>query len=190
MFHPSTTWIRYARIERVMDTESTGVLCAGAAVMLAGMVREESLLLMLGIAIFITGFTTWTIRRYALLRRRGETPRMVFVSDDGISAILPNRSSMRLRWNGLSAHEFCHIRGGLPGKSNASDTAMRGMMLKNAIGQRLYLTHDLDGYEEFLEILVDLDVPVHATSHTFVSSRGSFTDWKRNLERRTWEESN
>jgi hypothetical protein len=115
---------------------------------------------------------------------------MIFVSDDGVGAILPNNSSMFVEWHGLVAHEFCYLRGRLPNNVCIADNAMRGVMLESPAGLRLYLTHDLDGYEELLEIIVELEIPIHVAGSSILNARGGFIDWRRKLERRTWEERN
>lgn len=182
MFHEPAMWLRYRRIERLIDVESTSILLAGAGLLLAGGVRASLLFFIAGAAVFVAGVITWSIRRLRHLKQRSESPRMIFISDEGVSAALPGLSTVRMRWNGITAREFRNLRGSLPGKRRVADRAMRGMMLKNAIGQRIYITNDLDGYKEFLEILVELDVPVQTAGGTFKSSKGSFADWRRNAQ--------
>jgi hypothetical protein len=189
MFHSSVAWERYARMERLMDVESIGVLCAGAMIGAAGWLGREMEVVIAGAVIFIAGVITWSYRRVRLFRRRRETPKMILVSEEGINAILIDNSTVGIEWAGTSAHEFCYLRGGLPDNIYVADTAMRGMMLQDAHGQRLYLTQDLDGYEDILRILLELDVPIEVVSTNYVGSYGSFTYWRNNLERRAWEES-
>ena len=167
-----------------MDIESTSILLAGGMFLLAGALRKDLITFIAGALIFISGVVSWTTRRIAHLKQRSQSPLTVFVSEEGINAALPGNMSVRMCWSGITAREFRYFRGGLRGKRHARDKAMRGMLLKDAIGERSYVTSDLDGYKELVEILVELDVPVHAAGGAFRGATGSLADWRQNLERR------
>src|ERR1700749_3608952 len=81
MLHPPTTSVRYARMERFIDIESIGLLCAGVFMATIGWLGREVSISIAGIISLFTGGCSWIMRRFLLQRRRKQTPGMIFISD-------------------------------------------------------------------------------------------------------------
>lgn len=182
MFHSQGTSHHYMRMEHAANVEALGMAAASAMVGIAGWIGGEGLVSVTGAIALIVGIFIWIARRLTLRHRRTHTPGMIFLSREGIGAIFPSGHSTHLGWSGISAREL--RLGRLPENQQPECAALVGLKLKDARGSSIYITHDLDGYNELLEILLDLDVPIGATRDPILGAHGTFTDWQSDLERR------
>lgn len=152
---------RFATIRRGIMLDTLGFLLGGVCAATAGLFAGITEVTLTGAgAIFLSGIH-WCVRTAIMNRRQRATPSIIFVSDDGISGIMPDNHSITIAWHGLTAHETHFTPSILSSNTTASDRmAWRGLLLKGDGKERIHVMHDLDGLDDLLCVLADLSVPV------------------------------
>lgn len=193
MLHGPLMSSRYMHLGHSVTVESLGVIGAGTSVAFAGWFVDIFAIWLVGTLALVGGLAGWMARRTRLMFRRRRTPGMVFVSESGVGAIMPDTTSIFVQWACLQAHVVRYPRPLVPfrtGSTPCSTGDMHGLLLKGPRGRRIYITHDLDGYNDLLDILIDMNVPIKWPEEAPSSAHGGFIEWKKGLERRTWQERN
>jgi hypothetical protein len=57
-----------------------------------------------------------------------------------------------------------------------------GLALRSAAGTTIYVVDDLDGYNELLDILAEMGIPVKSFSSRLLGAHGTHPDWRGHLE--------
>ncbi len=194
MIHSPAVHARYAHIRRLIIFESIGIIGAGLLAGAMGVLGREPIVTDCGIAAVVLGVISWIIRGLRAGFRRRYTPTILLISEEGIGAILPNTSSLHLRWSDIRAREIRMQAdsSAVPTREDdliAGDQPRCSIQLKGYDRQRLYLTEDLDGYNELLEILNELEIKVRPSGSPRLRF-GISHDRPNGLERRTWQTRN
>ncbi|HVZ40430.1 MAG TPA: hypothetical protein VHI13_14220 [Candidatus Kapabacteria bacterium] len=156
---------RFAAIRHGIMLDAFGFLLAGGIVSGAGLLGGVLQVMLTGIAIILMSGILWCWRTYMMHRRQHETPTMIFVSNEGISGIMPDNRSITIGWPGLSAHETWSTPSLLSSRTTEQDRrAWHGLMLRGSGRERIHLMHDLEGFEDMLCVLADLAVPLFSRS--------------------------
>ncbi len=184
LIHSPALRLRYARIRRGITVDAVSLVASGIVVALAGWIGNAPAAIAAGMVTSLAAICLWGIRTGQIRFRERNTPAMLFVAESGISAIMPDSSTRNFRWSQLSAHEA----GFRPSVLATYDVRRQredllGLMLKCETGCRLYLTRDLDGFADLLEVLVEMNVPMSSTSFRLDVRRMNRPDL---LERRIW----
>jgi hypothetical protein len=177
-------------MERTIHIESAVLAIAGLALQLAGWIASEPGILLGGVFLSCCGLFAWVLRLGLLRQRIVNIPGMVFVSQQGVEAILPDTHAVSLSWDGLRARQITLHRRFLP-KLRLVTSARRfrhrsnGLALRSAAGITIYVTDELDGYDEFLDILDEMNIRLESFSSHFLGVRGAGGDVRRRIERQT-----
>lgn len=171
------------RVRRGIIVDSTGLAIGGLAAGIVGLVAGMMLLTVVAAVIMLTAAVLWSVRMTVTRYRERRTPTMLFVSVEGVSAIMPDAATVSMVWPEISAHEARFRPGLLVSYDNVYQREEgRGLLLEGGAGKRLYLTRDLDGFADLLEVLAELDVPLSSIER-LPGLRVSRPDA---LERRIW----
>lgn len=192
MIHSPTVGVRYAHLRRLIALESAGIAGVGLLAASLGWLGREPVVLLAGLLAVVTAAFSWIIRSARILYRHRRTPTMLLISEQGIGAILPNTSSLQFQWKTMCARTI-HLQArmrAVPPQGRAGwngEGWSRGLMLKGE-GGRLYLTCDLDGYNELMEILADYNIPLAPPRR--LNPQGDDAGLRSGLERRLWQARN
>ncbi len=170
MIHSPALARRYGMMRRGIAFDSLCVLIMAALAMFAGWAGQAEPLLAFGVTLAVIAVGMWIIRSLRIGYRARHTPTMLFINMEGITGVMPNTRARFVRWHAMQAHAL----------RLAPRVAARGRMRAPAVGlllrgerhERFYVTRDLEGFDELLDVLVDMDVPVH-TAHGFAGLRSS-----------------
>jgi type IV secretory pathway TrbD component len=182
MTHSPVLTARYARAHRTIRSESLAVIVGGILVMLGGLLVEEVIVVVIGFAVAMIGVITWLVRASLAMWRRSQTPTLLFISSEGIGAILPDSSSIFLDWQMMRARMYANgWWSAALSDAGAEYGAARdcGLVITERKGRRVYVTRELSGYEELIAILVDYRVPIRTSGSGDERNR---TGWRGGLE--------
>ncbi len=192
MIHSPTVGVRYAYLRRLIAFESAGMVGVALLAASLGWLGREPVVLLGGLLVAATAIISWVIRSVRVLYRHRRTPTMLLVSEQGVGAILSNTRSLQFQWKSLYArtiHLQARMRAVPPqgGTRQNGEGWSRALMLKGK-GGRLYLTCDLDGYNELMEILADYNIPL-APARKIIPP-GADAALRSGMERRLWQARN
>jgi hypothetical protein len=136
-----------------------------------------------GMMMLVSGLLSWGIRLRLLRLRSSSTPGMLFISREGIEAILPDNSGVSLKWLHIEATRIVFQRAHFFRKlTHSPGFHERGISLRAPGGQTICLTEELSGYGELLDILDDLGIPLVSASSRAIGIQGGHSDWRHRLE--------
>lgn len=192
MIHSPTVGVRYAYLRRLIAIESAGIVGVALLAASLGWLGREPVVLLAGLLAAAAGILSGVIRSVRLLYRHRHTPSMLLISEQGVGAILPNTRSLQFQWKNLHArtiHLQPRMRAVPPqgGTRRDGEGWSRALMLKGK-GGRLYLTCDLDGYNELMEILADYNIPLAPVRRSIL--RRDDAGLISGMERRLWQARN
>ena len=158
----------------------------GAVAQAIGWIFMEPAAFAIGGVLLALGLFSWIFRLGLLRQRAMNIPGMLFVSKEGIEAILPDTRSTTLAWEGLQATSITFFRYVSPRISLFRSKHMvhrtTGMALRSAGGTTIYVVDDLEGYDELLEILAEMGVHVKSFSSRLLGVHGTHPDLRGHLE--------
>jgi hypothetical protein len=189
MVHSPEVSVRFARMEKSIHSGSLGVLAGGSLLFAAGWIVVVAPLLLLGIGVLVIDCMSWMIRLHLLRQRRQSTPGMIFISQDGVEAILPDNSGIQLKWGEIEVTRITLQRRIGVLALRTYPLHERGITLKSSRGM-ICLTEQLSGYGELLDILADLGIPVASPSSRLLGIQGGYSDWHHRLEYRARQSRN
>lgn len=182
MTHPPSVVHRYDYLHRLIRIESLGIALAGAFAASVGLIAQELAIMVLGMAVLLSGMLSWPIRHMRLRYRQRWTPTMIFISEEGVTGMFPDTSSVLLRWERLKAREIYYQHRNTLSRNETDGS--RGVMLR-ADARRFYLTSGLNGFSELRDILKDFGITLLPVPTTSATLRGGITKWNLRAKRQT-----
>jgi hypothetical protein len=167
-------------MERNIHIQSIGLSAGGIVVYGLGSILSVAMAVVGGMMMLATGLLSWGLRLRLLRQRSGAAPGMLFISREGIEAILPDNSGVTLKWLQIEATRIVFQRP-LP-FSHSTACNERGISLKSPGGKTICLTEELSGYGELLDILDDLGIPLVSAYSRAIGIQGGHSDWRHRLE--------
>lgn len=178
MTHSPVLAIRYARVHRTIRSESLTMMVVGILMLMSGLLIEDIIIVVTGIGIAALSVALWFVRAMMALWRRSLIPSLLFLSENGIGAILSDTSSLLFPWETLRARSIVYG----PAFEYAPPLAQldeQALVLTEPEGHRIYITHDFSGYDELVAILSDYGVPITGQS---IPRGGTRSPWQGGWE--------
>jgi hypothetical protein len=186
LLHAPDTHHRLTAREQTVHAESIGIAMGGAVAQAIGWMFMEPAAFAIGGILLAMGLFSWIFRLGLLRQRAMNIPGMLFVSKEGIEALLPDTRSTTLAWEGLQATSITFFRHISPRITVLTSRHMvhrtTGLALRSASGTTIYVVDDLEGYNELLDILAEMGIQVKSFSSRLLGAHGTHPDWRGHLE--------
>lgn len=170
MIHSPALARRYGMMRRGITFDTLCVLVMASLAMFAGWAGRAEPLLAFGVTLAATALGMWIFRSLRIGYRARHTPTMLFVNTEGITGVMPNTRARSVRWHSMRAQAL-RLAPRIAARGRMRAPAV-GLLLRGERRERFYVTRDLEGFDELLDVLVDMDVPVH-TTHGFAGLKSS-----------------
>ncbi len=180
MTHSPSVRLRFVSAAKAIRAESLALIVGGLLIVIGGLLVEETIIAVVGLAIVATGLGAWLLRASFILWRRARVPSLLFVSGDGIGAILPDSSAVHLPWGSVLVRTVNYARIATPLGDRPVGVREEGLLLMERGGRKVYITRELSGFEELIAILKDYGIPI--VDGSFFGDGGASRQWRGGLE--------